>query len=71
VVNPHISPEMRFQEMCGATVAFKVMRGLVERLFDDRHVKQKIFEYFLPIVAIASVADCMPLVDENRLLVKT
>ena len=26
VINPHISPKMRFTEMCGATVAFKVMR---------------------------------------------
>lgn len=71
VVNPHISPNMRFHEMCWATVAFKVMRWLGERIIADRTIKQQIFEFFLPIVAIASVADCMPLVDENRLLVKT
>jgi single-stranded DNA-specific DHH superfamily exonuclease len=40
-------------------------------MISDRIIKQQIFEFFLPIVAIASVADCMPLVDENRLLVKT
>ena len=71
VINPHISPKMRFTEMCGATVAFKVMRWLTERIFDDRITKESIFQFFLPIVAIASVADCMPLIDENRLLVKT
>jgi single-stranded-DNA-specific exonuclease len=26
VVNPQISPDMNFKEICGATVAFKVMR---------------------------------------------
>lgn len=71
VINPHISPKMRFTEMCWAAVAFKVMRGLTERIFTDRLTKENIFQFFLPIVAIASVADCMPLVDENRLLVKT
>jgi single-stranded DNA-specific DHH superfamily exonuclease len=27
-------------------------------------------DYFLPIVAIGTVADCVPLIDENRFLVK-
>ncbi len=70
VINPHISPDMKFAELCGATVAFKVIRWLTERLIEDREKKQRIFNYYMPIVAIASVADCMPLVNENRLLVK-
>lgn len=71
VVNPHISPDMRFKEICGATVAFKVVWWLTERLITDRTIKEEIFTFFMPMVAIASVADCMPLIDENRLLVKT
>lgn len=72
VINPQVSPDMEFKEMCWATVAFKVMRWLTERIFaDDRATKERIFQFFLPIIAIASVADCMPLINENRLLVKT
>lgn len=70
VVNPHVSPAMRFHEICGASVAFKVIWALTDKLITDRARKDEIFHYFVPIVAIASVADCMPLVDENRLLVK-
>jgi single-stranded DNA-specific DHH superfamily exonuclease len=40
-------------------------------MITDRIIKEQIFTFFLPMVAIASVADCMPLIDENRLLVKT
>lgn len=70
VVNPHLSNDMRFTDMCGATVAFKVIRAITEKLITDRATKDEIFHYFLPLVTIASVADCMPLIDENRLLVK-
>ncbi len=70
VVNPNISPDMRFKEICGATVAFKVIWAITEKLNLDRKRKDEIFHFFVPLVAIASVADCMPLVDENRLLVK-
>ena len=36
----------------------------------DKEKKNKTFMYLLPIVAIATVADCVPLVKENRVLVK-
>jgi single-stranded-DNA-specific exonuclease len=31
---------------------------------------RQIFRYFLPIVAVATVSDCVPLVHENRVFVK-
>ena len=70
VVNPQISENVRFKEICGTTVAFKVIQALTQRLITDQKVKNNIFHYFLPVVTIATVADCMPLLDENRLLVK-
>lgn len=70
VVNPQISPDMRLREICGATVAFKVVHALAQRLIPERARRDEIFHYLIPIVAIATVADCMPLIDENRLLVK-
>ncbi|MBP6910987.1 hypothetical protein KBC03_05370 [Patescibacteria group bacterium] len=71
VINPQISPDYDFKEICGASVAFKVIAGLTSRLITDPKKKQEIFNFFLPIVGIATVADCMPLVGENRLFVKT
>lgn len=71
VINPQISPDYPFKEICGASVAFKVISWLTTRLISDPQKKQEIFNFFLPIVGIATVADCMPLVGENRLFVKT
>jgi single-stranded-DNA-specific exonuclease len=70
VVNPQISPNMRLKEICGAMVAFKVVNALAQRLITDRTRRDEAFHYMIPIVAIATVADCMPLIDENRLIVK-
>jgi single-stranded DNA-specific DHH superfamily exonuclease len=36
----------------------------------DQQEKQDIFQYFIPYAAIATVADCVPLTNENRLIVK-
>ncbi len=71
VINPQISADYPFKEICGASVAFKVISGLTTRLIKDPAKKQEIFNFFIPIVGIATVADCMPLVGENRLFVKT
>ena len=70
VINPQTSPNYNFKGICGAGVAFKLICGLMEKTGRDRLEKQNIFNYFLPIVAIATVADCVPLVNENRILVK-
>lgn len=70
VVNPQISPEYTFKEISGTTVAFKLVHALMERLITDSKIRDKIFHFFMPLVTIATVADCMPLIDENRLLVK-
>ena len=49
-----------FHSLCGATVAFKVSQVLLERLPEE----------FLDMVALATVADQVPLLGENRVLVK-
>lgn len=71
VINPQISPDYPFKEICGASVAFKVVAWLASRLITDPRKRQEVFNFFMPIVGIATVADCMPLVGENRLFVKT
>ena len=70
VVNPQVSPDYEFKGICGAAVAFKVVNAFMAQSTFDAEKKRMIFEYLLPIVAIATVADCVPLTHENRVLVK-
>lgn len=70
VVNPQTSPEYLFKWICGAAVSFKVLCALMEKTDRSRAKKKQIFNYYLPIVAIATVADCVPLVKENRVFVQ-
>ncbi len=69
IINPHLTPKLRFKELCGTTVAYKLCTQLAAQLITDPAQKIRMQERLLPLVAIATVADCMPLVDENRLLV--
>lgn len=67
IVNPHqIECMYPFKEICGATVAWKVVIVLYESMGID--VKEA-YE-FLENVAFATVGDIMPLLDENRIIVK-
>lgn len=51
-----------FTELCGAGVVWK----LISELYEDRQNANK----YLDIVSISTVGDVVPLVDENRLIVK-
>ena len=66
IVDPKLSScEYPFKEICGAQVAWLLL-GLVKKelnLFID-------MRQFLDILAIAIIADIMPLIDINRTLVK-
>ena len=70
VVNPNCSEKYPFKWLCGAWVALKLIVAILEKSTFTKEVKNQIFNYFLPIVTIGSVADVVPLFDENRLLVK-
>ena len=62
VVDPKISNQnYGFDGLCGAGVAMKVVETFVGR--------ENLTDY-LPICAIATVSDIVPLVDENRAIVK-
>ncbi len=70
VVNPQISPNYPFKGIAWVWVAFKLVAALAAKLIKDKNVKLKLLQYLLPIVAIGTVADVVPLVNENRLFVK-
>lgn len=70
VVNPQISPNYYFKWISWVWVAFKLVSALSNKLIKDNEKKKQVINYLLPIVAIWTVADCVPLVHENRLFVK-
>jgi single-stranded-DNA-specific exonuclease len=68
IVNPHIEDcEYPFSDLAGVGVAFKVAQALYEKL---SHEKKEQSKWMLDLVAIGTVADCVPLVGENRVFVK-
>ncbi len=73
ILNPKIAP-YPFPSLCGAAVAFKLVQALlaegkrrgIERFANIQDGWEK---WLLDLVAIATVADMVPLVGENRALV--
>jgi single-stranded-DNA-specific exonuclease len=66
VVNPNQAGcEYPYKQLCGAGVAFKLAQGLMQRRLpgDDQN---RLLLSFMKIVAIATIADAVPLTGENR-----
>lgn len=70
LINPQVSPDYEFKWLCGAGVVYKLVMALSEKLGFDEDVKKQVLYRYLPIVSIATVSDCVPLLEENRLFVK-
>ncbi len=70
VLNPN-QPGCEYPEknLCGAGVAFKLVQALLKLLEIPPGRVRRLTESFLKIVAIATVADVVPLVGENRVIV--
>jgi single-stranded-DNA-specific exonuclease len=67
LVNPKIAGcRYPFKDLAGVGVAFKMLQALFERL---KIPKEEMYRE-LDLVALGSVVDIVPLVDENRVLVK-
>lgn len=65
VVDPHrVDCPSTFKEICGAQVAFKLVCVL-----DDKEPEEMLPRY-ADILAVATIGDVMPLVNENRSIVK-
>ncbi len=70
VLNPNQAGcEYPCKTICGAGVAFKLAQALMARLIPDRD-QSRLQMSFLKIVAIATVADAVPLTGENRVFTK-
>lgn len=59
-----------YKNICGATVAYKLMELLLRRFREEPEGKQKLLDEFIQLAAVATVCDVCELLDENRILVK-
>lgn len=63
VVDPHIAPEQSgFSDYCGAGLSYKMAQLLID---DDDFLRK-----MEALAAIGTVADVMPLIGDNRIIVK-
>ena len=65
-LNPKLSKTYKFQYLSGAGVAFKLAQGICMSLGLDMEIIYK----YLDIVMIGTIADVVPMMDENRLIIK-
>jgi single-stranded-DNA-specific exonuclease len=70
VVNPN-QPGCEYpcKGLCGAGVAFKLAQGLMQQKLTERDLSPLLLS-FMKVVAIATIADSVPLRDENRVFAK-
>ncbi len=66
VVNPNQKGcDYPYKQLCGAGVAFKLAQGLMQRRLTGKD-QNKLLLSFMKVVAIATIADAVPLTGENR-----
>jgi single-stranded-DNA-specific exonuclease len=70
VVNPNQSGcTYPYKQLCGAGVAFKVAQALMQRRLPEKD-QTRLLLSFMKVVAIATIADAVPLTGENRVFAK-
>ena len=70
VVNPNQAGcDYPCKHLCGAGVAFKLAQGLMQRRLDPKD-QSRLLMSFMKMVAIATIADSVPLLGENRVFAK-
>jgi single-stranded-DNA-specific exonuclease len=70
VVNPNQAGcDYPCKYLCGAGVAFKLAQGLMQRRLDAKD-QSRLLMSFMKVVAIATIADSVPLLGENRVFAK-
>ncbi len=70
VVNPNQAGcGYPYKQLCGAGVAFKVAQGLMQRRLDAKD-HARMLQSFMKVVAIATIADAVPLTGENRVFAR-
>lgn len=65
-LNPKLSKSYEFKFLSGAGVALKIAQAFYQRLKLDLNI---LYQY-LDIIMIGTIADVVPMVDENRIIIK-
>ena len=69
LMNPHVAAEtVRFRDLCGAGVAFKLAWAVLQRSSGMDEAAKDFLAGAQSLVALASIADVVPLTGENRVL---
>lgn len=63
IVTTKFEQPFNFKGLCGAGVSFKIVQALCMQNHEN-------FEKYLALASIATIADIVPLTDENRIIVK-
>lgn len=71
IINPKIDDcEYPFKELSGSAVAMKLCIALVLRNLPESQEREDFLELLYQIAGVGIVADCMPIIGENRAIVK-
>jgi single-stranded-DNA-specific exonuclease len=73
IVHPALGSPTTFTGLCGAGVAFKLAWSVCQRASESSKVAPRMRTFLMEaigLVALATVADVVPLIDENRVLVR-
>lgn len=78
VIDPKIEKDTRnkndinkkrgYQELCGAGIAFKLVQALIKKYGDYWKINSGWEKWLLDMVGLATIADQVPLLEENRVL---
>lgn len=72
LVNPHVCDEENqpWTNLCTVGLVFKLVHGLLKALRDEDHIaaSEIILKEYLDLVAMGTIADLVPLREENRIL---
>ena len=74
VINPKLKCSFYpFKNISAAAVVFKLIIAMFKNMEEKlkKKLPQNYLSYLIDMVAISTVADLMPLIDENRVIVKT
>ncbi len=69
IIDPKNPKEKKypFRELAGVGVAFKFLQALAKK---SPKIKEDSLKWYLDLVAVGTIADCVPLLNENRTLVR-
>lgn len=69
IIDPHrVDDTYPYKNICGAMVAYKLILALQKKLPDK--ITPALTDMLFDLAAVATVGDVMPLLDENRVIVK-